>query len=103
MMAATTISTSIEKSTRRRAFRLPLGRVRFVEASAHYCLFNQGKNSVRFRFATQELEKLLPQPPFARCHRSYLVHLSAVAEMTYTTLTLIDGKGKTFKILAPIK
>ena len=42
-----------------RSFRLPLGRVRYVEAAAHYCLFNQGRQSVRIRFATNELEALL--------------------------------------------
>ena len=81
----------LESPSRRRAFRLPLGRVRFVEAEAHYCLFNQGKRFVRFRFTAQELEELLPKPPFARCHRSYLVHLDAVKDTTYTTLTLRDG------------
>ena len=33
----------------------------------------------------------MPKPPFLRCHRSYLVHLDAVAAMSYTALTLRDG------------
>ena len=81
----------LESPYRRRSFLLPLGRVRYVEASAHYSLFSQGKQFVRLRYATSELEELLPQPPFVRCHRSYLVHLDSVAEMSYTTLTLRDG------------
>ena len=81
----------LESPYRRRAFRLPLGRVRYVEASAHYCLFNQGRRSVRFRYAVNEMEALLPKPPFVRCHRCYLVHLDAVKKMTYTMLTLRDG------------
>ena len=90
----------LESPSRRRAFRLPLGRLRYVEAEAHYCVFNQGKQFVRLRIAAGELEELLPKPPFIRCHRSYLVHLGAVAGMTYTTLTLRDGAslplGRTF-------
>ena len=81
----------LESPYRRRDFRLTLGRVRYVEAAAHYCLFNQGRQSVRIRFAAGELEALLPKPPFVRCHRSYLVHLGAVESMTYTTLTLKNG------------
>ena len=81
----------LESPYRRRSFQLPLGRVRYVEAAAHYCLFNQDRQSVRMRFVTNELEALLPKPPFIRCHRSYLVHLDAVEGMTYTTLTLSDG------------
>ena len=81
----------LESPYRRRPFRLPLGRVRYVEAAAHYCLFNQGKQSVRLRFSVDELEKLLPGPPFARCHRSYLVHLGAVESMTYTAVKLRGG------------
>jgi DNA-binding LytR/AlgR family response regulator len=81
----------LESPYRRRGFRLPLGSVRFVEAAAHYTVFDQGRQSVRIRYAINELEALLPSPPFARCHRSYLVHLDAVEGMTYTTLTLKDG------------
>ncbi len=81
----------LESPYRRRDFRLTLGRVRYVEAAAHYCLFNQGRQSVRIRFAAGELEALLPSPPFVRCHRSYLVHLDAVADMTYTSVTLKNG------------
>ncbi len=81
----------LESPYRRRAFRLPLGNIRCVEASAHYCLFYQGKKSVRFRFSIDELEKLLPCPPFVRCHRSYLVHLEAVEGMNYTAVKLRDG------------
>ncbi len=81
----------LESPYRRRDFRLPLGRVRYVEAAAHYCLFNQGRQSVRIRYATNELEALLPKPPFIRCHRSYLVHLDAVEGMTYTSVTLKGG------------
>jgi DNA-binding LytR/AlgR family response regulator len=83
----------LESPYLRRAFRLPLGRIRYVEASAHYCMFHQGKQLVRFRFAAGELEELLPKPPFVRCHRSYFVHMGAVTGMTYTTLTLRDGAG----------
>ena len=81
----------LESPYRRRTFRLPLGRVRYVEAEAHYCLFNQGRQTLRIRYSINELEPLLPQPPFVRCHRSYLVHLDAVEGMTYTTLTLRGG------------
>ena len=82
---------SLESPYRHRLFRLPLGRIRYVEAAAHYSLFNQGKQFVRFRYPVNELADLLPKPPFARCHRSYLVHLDAVEAMSYTTLTLHDG------------
>ena len=78
---------------RRRDFRLPLGSVRIVEASAHYCLFDQGKKSVRLRFSIDELETLLPLPPFIRCHRSFLIRLDAVDRMNYTTVILRDGRS----------
>ncbi len=82
---------SLESPYRRRVFRMPLGRIRYVEASAHYCMFSQGKQFIRFRYGVNELEDVLPKPPFVRCHRSYLVHLDAVEGINYTTLTLHDG------------
>ncbi len=81
----------LDSPQQRRQFRLPLGRIRFVEADAHYCLFDQGKQPIRMRVGTNELEELLPKPPFIRCHRSYLVHLDAVESMTYTALSLKNG------------
>ena len=75
----------------RRAFRLPLGTVRYAEAEAHYCIFNQGRRSVRFRFSIDELEALLPRPPFIRCHRSYLVRVDAIEGMSYTAVRLRGG------------
>ena len=78
----------LESPYRRRAFRLPLGRIRYIEAAAHYCMFNQGKASIRMRFSIDEVEKLLPSPPFIRCHRSYIVNLGLVTDMTYTAVKL---------------
>ena len=81
----------LESPYRRRSFQFPLGRIRYVEAAAHYCLFDQGKQTVRLRFSIDELERLLPGPPFVRCHRSYLVHLDAVTGMNYTSVVLRGG------------
>ena len=81
----------LESPLKRRPFRLPLGRIRYAEAAKHYCLFNQGKTSIRMRFSADETEKLLPDPPFVRCHRSYIVHLDWVTGMTYTAVTLRGG------------
>ena len=81
----------LDSPYQRRGFRIPLGRVRYVEASAHYAMFSQARQAVRVRYAISELEALLPDPPFVRCHRSYLVHLNNVADMSYTSLTLKDG------------
>ena len=83
----------LESPLKRRSFRLPLGRIRYVEAAKHYCLFNQGKTSIRLRFSIDEMEQLLPHPPFVRCHRSYLVHIGCVTGMTYTAVTLRGGSS----------
>jgi DNA-binding LytR/AlgR family response regulator len=83
----------LESPARRRPFRLPLGPVRYVEAAAHYCVFDQGRRSVRLRYSIDELEKLLPLPPFVRCHRSYLVRLDAVEHMSYTAAALRGGEN----------
>ena len=45
------------------------------------------------RFSVDETERLLPDPPFVRCHRSYLVHLGWVTGMTYTAVTLRGGSS----------
>ena len=81
----------LESPYKRRDYRLPLGQIRYVEAAAHYCLFNLGRQSARVRYGVNTLEALLPTPPFVRCHRSYFVHLDAVERMSYTALKLKSG------------
>ncbi|MBQ9459391.1 MAG: LytTR family transcriptional regulator DNA-binding domain-containing protein [Oscillospiraceae bacterium] len=78
----------LETMYHRRPLRVPVGRVRFVEANRNYCVLNQNRQSVKLRLTLCELERAMPQPPCARCHKSYLVHLGAVEAMSYTALTL---------------
>ncbi len=83
----------LESPYKRRKVPLPLGNIRYVEASAHYCVFNHGVKSLRLRFGADEMEAMLPYPPFVRCHRSYIVHLNIVESMSYNALKLKDGAG----------
>ncbi len=78
----------LELPEKRKRSRLPLGRVRYIEAKYHYCIFYQQTMPVRSRFAVGELETLLPNPPFLRCHRSYLVRVDEVEKLTYSALRL---------------
>jgi DNA-binding LytR/AlgR family response regulator len=74
----------------RKPLRIPVGRVRYVEAYRNYCLLNQKKQSARVRLMLGELEDMIPAPPFVRCHKSYLVHLDMVGKISYNSLTLRD-------------
>ncbi len=95
----------LEAQYQRQNFRLPLGSICYVEAFAHYSMFHQASQTFLIRYGISELAFLMPNPPFFRCHRSYLVHLDSISGMTYTELFLKDSTslpvGRTY--IAPLR
>ena len=78
----------LELPGRRGALRLPMGSIRYIEAQRDYCLIHSDGATVRVRATMLSLERLLPGPPFLRCHKSYIIHLQTVRAMRYTAVQL---------------
>jgi two-component system, LytTR family, response regulator len=51
------------------------GKISRIEAADDYCLLYEGNNEHLVSVTLTALERLLPTPPFVRCHRSHLVNL----------------------------
>lgn len=72
--------------------RLPVSQVQYVEAFSHSVTVTTPKETIQVKQSISQMEKLLGEG-FVRCHRSYLVGLSAVARLSRTEVILDNGKA----------
>ena len=72
--------------------RLPVSRIRYVEAFGHGVAVNTRDDSFCAKISISEMEKTLGAG-FVRCHRSYLVALKDIARISKTEVILDDGQA----------
>lgn len=74
--------------------RLPMGRIQYVEASGRESLIRCGDAVYSAPTPIGKLAGQLPNPPFFRCQRSFMIHLSAVGAVSNDGLiTAKDGRA----------
>ena len=71
--------------------RLPEDEIISIEAFGHSCELGTEKESVRISESISQLEQRLGGS-FVRCHRSYLVNLKWIAQLTHTEVVLDTGR-----------
>ena len=64
-----------------RTVLIDLAEIRFAEARGDVVYVRTASQSYPTRFSLQELERRLPNPPFLRIHRAFLVNLKNVVEI----------------------
>jgi DNA-binding LytR/AlgR family response regulator len=64
-----------------RTVLIDLAEIRFAEARGDVVYVKTASQSYPTRFSLQELERRLPNPPFLRIHRAFLVNLKNVVEI----------------------
>ncbi len=65
----------------------------YAEASDKYCYIRTVKDSLLYKKTLSDLETLLPEDYFFRCHRSYIVNFKHVASHTNTDI-MFDNNEK---------
>lgn len=96
----------LDLPARRERVRLPLCQLRYAEAQGRETgLFCAG-GYIQVSVSLKKLEMELPNPPFFRCQKAFLVHLSAISEFSGGMLTM-QGDGRTITVsrqqLAPLR
>lgn len=96
----------LDLPARRERVCLPLCQLRYAEAQGRETgLFCTG-GYIQVSVSLKKLEMELPNPPFFRCQKAFLVHLSAISEFTGGTLTM-RGDGRSITVsrqqLAPLR
>lgn len=76
-----------------RMMRIPLRTIRYVESMSEYVrIFVDDKpKSIVSLLSMKKVEDTLPKNMFMRVHRSYIVNLSCIKEVTKTNLVFEDG------------
>ena len=86
----------LDLPARRERVRLPLCQLRYAEARGRETdLFCTG-GCIQVSVPLKKLEEELPSPPFFRCQKGFLVHLSAVENFSGGQLTM--GGGETISV-----
>ena len=95
----------LDLPARRERVRLPLCQLRYAEASGRETELYCTGGCIRASVSLKELEALLPNPPFFRCQKAFLVHLSAAEALAGGVLTMADGReiSVSRRQLAPLR
>lgn len=69
-----------------------LSEILYVEASNHSSIVCTYDKTQSYAITFAQMEKLLPEEDFKKCHRGYIVNLHAVKGLRRNTITLVDGR-----------
>ena len=76
----------------REPVRMSLCQVQYVEAQGRNTILHCDGGAIEVNKPLGQVAELLPQPPFLRCQKSFLVRLSAVARVQSGTLVMTAGR-----------
>ena len=76
----------------RERVRVPLCQVQYVEAQGRNTRLQCAGGMIEVNKPLGQLAELLPQPPFLRCQKSFLVRMSAVAQIQSGMLVMSGGQ-----------
>lgn len=66
----------------RKPVRVPCSEILYAEARAKMCLVHTEKSVLDTRLTIDQIEHMLPSPPFMRCHRGYIVNFDQVKDIS---------------------
>lgn len=74
--------------------RLPVDYILYVEVTGHYCLHYTTGNCKKYRiqYSLDALRKKLPSNLFIQCHRSYIVNLIYIRNISKGCITMANGQ-----------
>jgi DNA-binding LytR/AlgR family response regulator len=94
-----TPSLFVKGAEKNQQIRITLAEINFIESNGHYTTIHTATQKYTDNRSLKELESLLPPKQFVRIHKSIIVHLDKVLQVTNTDVTLNNrqvlalGKG----------
>ena len=73
--------------------KISMNDIIYAEASDKYCYIRTVKDSLLYKKTLSDLESLLPEDYFYRCHRSYIVNFKHIVSHTNTDI-MFDNNEK---------
>lgn len=72
--------------------KLTLKNIIYIETEKHYILIHTKRDTIKCSNTMQELEELLPDDWFSRCHHAYIVNLDEIDTIKNKIVYLNNGK-----------
>jgi DNA-binding LytR/AlgR family response regulator len=80
--------------------KVSINDIQYIEAERNYCRIFCSQKDHLIVMTLKDLEAKLPSHPFVRIHRSYIINLSQIEEVTNQSILI---KGKTIPISKPYR
>lgn len=76
-----------------RTYVIPLAEIQYIESINHGCRFHMAQGEQFFWMPLSQVEKLLPQNQFCKCHQSFIINLKEIKTVDSRRVTLSDGSS----------
>lgn len=74
-----------------KTYVIPLAEIRYIESINHGCRLHMAQDEKFFWMPLSQVEKLLPQEQFCKCHQSFIVNMKEIKTADSRKVTLSDG------------
>lgn len=85
------IARQIEIKVGKNKIKVKLADIQYIEVLGNACHIHTGKNKIVTYTPLNDIEKLINERSFLRCHRSFLVNMRAIAQKTPEGLIMESG------------
>lgn len=73
--------------------KVTLKNIIYIETEKHYILIHTRQGVLRCSNSLKEIESMLPENCFSRCHKTYIVNLDEISHMDKKNAYLSNGDG----------
>lgn len=85
--------THIAVTSERQSILLAPAQIRYIEVYDHNVTIHTMRYNLQTNMSLNQLEKLLAEHPFVRCHRSYAVNIAHIKALRDTEIYLLTGES----------
>lgn len=73
--------------------RIALKNIIYIETEKHYVVLHTHHESIKCKNKMQDIESVLPDNSFIRCHKAYIVNLDKISHIDDSRAYLINGNN----------
>lgn len=73
--------------------RIALKNIIYIETEKHYVVIHTHQESIKCKNRMQEIESMLPDNSFSRCHNAYIVNLDKISHIENSRAYLVNGNN----------
>lgn len=73
--------------------RIVLKNILYIETEKHYVVIHTHQESIKCKNRMQEIESMLPDNSFSRCHNAYIVNLDKISHIENSRAYLVNGNN----------